>query len=121
MWCCRSQCASRDTGTFVSGEASAVLSRALQPGDRVLVGIPSNGPLAYYLHQRGVDARHLSIDERAARRVFVVVDRGEGQTLERLVGRSVVRDARVFTPPTVLAEFPSSTILVFQRRYASTR
>src|SRR5688572_13500816 len=107
---------SRDTGTFREAEeASAVLSRALQPGDRVLVGIPSNGPLAYYLHQRGVDARHLSIDERAARRVFVVVDRGEGQTLERLVGRSVVYDARVFTPPTVLAEFPSSTILVFQR------
>jgi 4-amino-4-deoxy-L-arabinose transferase-like glycosyltransferase len=113
---------SRDTGTFrEAAEASEALSRALRPGDRVLVGIPSNGPLEYYLHQRGVDPRHLSLDDRVARRVFVVVDRGEGQSLERFVGRSILRDSSVFTPPAVLAEFPASAIFLFQRRDSPTR
>jgi 4-amino-4-deoxy-L-arabinose transferase-like glycosyltransferase len=113
---------SRDTGTYREAEeASDVLARVLRPGDRVLVGIPTNGPLEYYLHRRGVDPRHLTLNEASAQRVFAVVDRAEGQTLPMLVGRSPARDTGIFTPPARVVDLPASSIIVFQRRNVSTR
>ena len=109
----------RDTGTFRDAkEASAVLSRVLQPGDRVLAGIPSNGPLDYYLYRRGVDRAHLSLDEARARRIFVIVDDGEGQTLEQMTAHSAVRDGTRFTPAVTVATLPTSRVYLYQRRDA---
>ena len=108
---------SRDTGTFREAEnAAAELSAVLRPGDRVLAGIPTNGPLDYYLHRHGVDRGHLSLDEAQARRVFVIVDDGEGQTLDRLTAHSGVRDSTHFSGPVVAASFATSRIYLYQRR-----
>jgi 4-amino-4-deoxy-L-arabinose transferase-like glycosyltransferase len=108
---------SRDTGTFREAEdAAAALSAVLRPGDRVLAGIPTNGPLDYYLHRHGIDRAHLSLDEGQARRVFVIVDDGEGQTLDRLTAHSGVRDSTRFSGPVVAASFPASRIYLYQRR-----
>jgi hypothetical protein len=108
---------SRDTGTFREAEdAAATLSPVLRPGDRVLAGIPTNGPLDYYLYRHGIDRGHLSLDEAQARRVFVIVDDGEGQTLDRLTAHSAVRDSTRFTAPVVAASFATSRIYLYQRR-----
>jgi len=112
--------ASRDTGTYRDAEAAAeLLSRVLQPGDLVVAGIPSNGPLDYYLHKQGVDRASVSIER--VRRVFVIVDAGEGQTLDRLTQQSSVRDTTRFTPPVVVATLPLSHIYMYQRRDAAAR
>lgn len=113
---------SRDTSSFrEADDVAAVLSPVLRPGDRILVGFPTNGPLEYYLHKRGVDPGHLTIDANSSHRIFVVVDRSEGQTLEQLVARSPVRDTVAFAPPIRIADLPSSSIFVFQRRDVSAR
>ena len=112
--------ASRDTGTYRDAEAAAeLLSRVLQPGDLVVAGIPSNGPLDYYLHKQRVDRASVSIER--VRRVFVIVDAGEGQTLDRLTQQSSVRDTTRFTPPVVVATLPLSHIYLYQRRDAAAR
>lgn len=112
----------RDTGTYRDAEeASVVLSRLLQPGDRVLAWIPSNGPLDYYLHRQGVDRTHLSLEEERARRIIIVVDGGEGQTLDRMIARSVVRDTVAFGAPTIVATYPASAIYLYQRRGAAQK
>lgn len=111
---------SRDTGTYRDAEEAAVLlSRVLQPGDLVVAGIPSNGPLDYYLHKQGVDRPPVAIDR--VRRVFVIVDAGEGQTLDRLTQQSSVRDTTRFTAPVVVATLPLSHIYLYQRRNAAAR
>jgi hypothetical protein len=107
----------RDTGMYrEADEASAVLAKVLRPGDRVLAGIPTNGPLAYYLDRRGASPDYLTLDERSARRIFAIFDGAEGQDLGQLVARSPVRDSTQFGPPKVVAEFQSSAIVVFSRR-----
>jgi Dolichyl-phosphate-mannose-protein mannosyltransferase len=104
---------SRDTGTYRDApEATAVLSRSLQPGDRVLVALPTNGPL-------GMPASFFSQDERKAQRVVVVVDQGEGQTLDAIVAGSLVRDTTQFAAPTVVARLPGSILVQYVRRNAS--
>jgi 4-amino-4-deoxy-L-arabinose transferase-like glycosyltransferase len=111
---------SRDTGTFRDAdEAAAFLSGVMRPDDLVLAGIPSNGPLDYYLHRRGVDRRSVSYDR--LRRVFVIVDAGEGQTLDQLTTNSSVRDTTRFTPAAVVATLPLSRIYLFERRSVATR
>lgn len=107
----------RDTGTYRDAEQAAIALKAvLQPTDRVLAGLPTNGPLEYYFDRVGVNRAHLLMPERSARRIFVVVDQAEGQSLRGLVARSVVRDPARFAPPTVIASFPTSQVLMFQRR-----
>jgi hypothetical protein len=112
----------RDTGTYVDAEEAArVLRPILQPGDRVVVALPSNGPLAYYLDRAGVSPDHLTIPEQSARRVIMVVDAGEGQTLDALVRQSVVADTLQFVPAALLAKLPRSTLFMYQRRNASPK
>lgn len=111
---------SRDTGTYRDApQAAAVLGRVLQPGDRLLVAIPTNGPLGYYFHRRGITAAFFSADERRANRVVAVVDQGERQTLDDLAARSLVRDTTQFGPPTVIARLPGSLLVQYLRRHAS--
>jgi 4-amino-4-deoxy-L-arabinose transferase-like glycosyltransferase len=112
----------RDTGTFRDAEqASTLLRRVLQPGDLVLVALPANAPLAYYFDRLGVPSTYLSLDERSARRVVVIVNRGEGQTLASVIARSGVRDTARFAPTAILANLPASTIILFQRRDAQAK
>lgn len=112
----------RDTGTYREAEdAATVLKQTIRPGDRVLAGIPTSGPLDYYLHRQGVDRAHLARNETAANRILVVVDAAEGQTLDRLVASSTVRDTTVWSKPAVVATFNASGIFMYQRRNAAAQ
>jgi hypothetical protein len=107
---------SRDTGTYTDAQAAAaVLSTSLRPGDRVLARIPTNGPLEYYLHRAGVDSSFLTLNPARATRLVVVVDSAEGQTLDRVVGRSMLSDRTRYSAPAVLAALGSSKLVVFER------
>ncbi|HEY8175683.1 MAG TPA: glycosyltransferase family 39 protein [Gemmatimonadaceae bacterium] len=112
----------RDTGTYRDAERASLLLRGvLQPGDRVLVELPASAPLAYYFDRLGVPSTYLSLDERSAKRIVVIVNQGEGQTLASVAGRSEVRDTTRFAPTKVLATLPASTIIMFQRRDVATK
>jgi hypothetical protein len=82
----------------------------------VIAAIPTNAPLEYYLDRGGVSPRQLVLPESSARRIVVVVDHAEGQTLERLTARSQVRDTSRFMPAGVIANLTSSGIFMYQRR-----
>lgn len=111
-----------DTGTYRDApDAAAVLARTLGPGDRVLASLPTNAPLAYYFDRAGIPVSALTLDERAAGRVIAVVDQPEGQTLEGVTERSLVRDSTLFAAPTLLARLPSSVLVSFVRRDAAPR
>lgn len=109
----------RDTGVFVDAQATAMqLSRMLQPGDRVLAIIPTNGPLAYYLDRLGVDASYMSLDEDAARRLIVVVDEGEDETVQDILRYSAARDSTQFSA-RLIGKRAKSKVYLFERRNAS--
>jgi 4-amino-4-deoxy-L-arabinose transferase-like glycosyltransferase len=110
----------RDTGTYrEASQAAAVFARVLRDGDLVLVGLPTNAPLAYYLDRLGIPLTVLTQDEKTARRVFAVFDRAEGQDLDRIIGNSGVKDSTLFMRPAMVAELQASVIVVFQRRTPS--
>jgi hypothetical protein len=112
----------RDTGTFVdASRAASALRPMLRPGDRILAAIPSNGPLSYYLDRLGVPQSYLTFDEQRATRVFVVVDQAEQQTLKDVSASSALVSGGRVMPPTVVARFPSSFLVLFERRDAAAK
>lgn len=113
---------SLDTGTYRDASRAAdLLARAIGPTDRVLVSLPTNAPLAFYLEQKGLSSSVMERDERAAGRVYVVVDEAEHQTLDAVAARSIVRDSTRFAPPRLFAQLPSSALIVFDSRNAAKR
>jgi len=113
---------SRETGTYRDASAAAgILARAVGADGRILTSIPTNAPLAYYLERAKVPAEAVLREESSAGRVIAVVDAAEGQTLEGVTARSAVRDTVQFGPPRLLAQLPSSQLVVFERRNAPPR
>jgi hypothetical protein len=91
---------SPETGTLrAAAPMVAILRDRLVPGDVVVAALPASQPLAYYLDREGIPPdRYLRRPGRALlqrpgrallqrRRLFVVVDGAEGQTLQRLLAR----------------------------------
>ena len=81
---------SRETGTMPAAAPMAgILRDRLGPGDAVVTALPADAPLAYYLDRNGVRPgpylRRPSRDLLQRRRLFVVVDAAEGQTLQGLL------------------------------------
>ena len=113
---------SRDTGTYRDAPgAAAQLGRLLGPGDRVMAAVPTNAPLAYYFDRLGLPQGYLAVDDKIAKRVFVVVDQSEAQTLDAVVGRSSVRDSALFEPPAEIAKLSTSHLFLFRRRDTATK
>jgi 4-amino-4-deoxy-L-arabinose transferase-like glycosyltransferase len=107
----------RDTGTYRDAEeAATVLKGVIRPGDRVLAAIPTNGPIAYYFDRVGIAPEHLTLDQTKATRIIAIVDEAEGQSLRAVLGGSPARDSSRFGPAQVVAEFPLSKILLFERK-----
>lgn len=107
----------RDTGTYRDArDAASALSSVLRPDDAIFALIPTNGPLDYYLARAGVPRGNLFLDAGRARRVFVVVDAGEGQTLDHLTRNSIVTDTSRFLPPQLVGQLPTSGIYLYERR-----
>lgn len=110
-----------DTGTYRDASAAVdVLRRSSQPTDRVVLAIPTNAPLAYYLDRAGVPVSLVIRDERTAGRIIAIVNDAEHQTLAGVIARSIARDSTQFVGPRVLARLPTSTLFVFTRRDSST-
>jgi 4-amino-4-deoxy-L-arabinose transferase-like glycosyltransferase len=85
---------SPETGTLrAAAPMAAILRGRLAPGDAVVAALPANEPLAYYLNREGIPPdRYLGHPGRGLlqrRRLFVVVDEAEGQTLRRLLAAFV--------------------------------
>jgi Dolichyl-phosphate-mannose-protein mannosyltransferase len=81
---------SRETGTLpAAASMAAILRDRLGPGDAVLAALPADAPLAYYLDRDGIPPgpylRRPSPDLLRRRRLFVVVDAAESQTLQGLL------------------------------------
>jgi 4-amino-4-deoxy-L-arabinose transferase-like glycosyltransferase len=109
---------SRETGTFRDAQAMAEqLAPNLMPSDVVLAAPPSNAPLSFYFRRSGLTPPRTPLD--SARRVFVIVDVAEGQTLDRLTDGSIVRDTARFTQPRVVGTFTTSGIFLYLRRGSS--
>ncbi|MEK7401714.1 MAG: glycosyltransferase family 39 protein [Gemmatimonadota bacterium] len=108
----------RDTGTFVDAEATALqLSTFLRPGDRVTAATPTDGPLAYYFDRLGVDPAYFRGEEAEARRLVVIVNEGEGETIhEVLQGLAALDTARYAS--SLIANRPRSKVYLFERRDA---
>jgi 4-amino-4-deoxy-L-arabinose transferase-like glycosyltransferase len=111
----------RDTGTYREAEeATAIIRRFIQPRDRVIAAIPTNGPLEYYFDRAGIHRAQLYLDPKAAERAIGVVDLAEGQTLDALVAQSFVRDTATWGAPQLVAELQASMIVYFPRKNAPT-
>jgi hypothetical protein len=109
----------QETGAYRDAERAVdALRPMLQPGDLVVTGGQAGGLMEYYFNRKGVDRSHLAALPSRARRVFVIVDAGSGQTLDQVPVPREVRDSTRFTPPTVAGTLPSSRIFLFQRRNA---
>lgn len=109
----------RDTGTYRDArDAAAALRSVLRPDDAIFALIPTNGPLDYYLEREGVPRGNLFLDGARARRVFVIVDAGEGQTLDHLTRNTIVTDTTRFSAPVLVARLPTSGIYLYERRAA---
>jgi hypothetical protein len=81
---------SPETGTLrAAAPMAAILGDRLAPGDAVVAALPGNQPLAYYLDREGIPpGPYLGPPGRdllQRRRLFVVVDEAEGQTLHGLL------------------------------------
>lgn len=102
----------------VSDETALFLKEKLSPGEAVVVGNPVNYPLRYYFLRYAVPQTVL-YDPRLSNeyvRLWVVVSRSEGQSLEDLLTR--IKAPASFDPATaVLAfEYRTSRLYLLERR-----
>jgi hypothetical protein len=103
----------RDTGAFADAEATAAqIAPVLKQGDRVVAAIPGNGPLSYYLDRLGVDPAYVRLDEADASRLIVVVNEGEGESVD-----DVTSNSKQFIV-TQLVNRPLSKVFLLERRDA---
>jgi hypothetical protein len=110
---------SEDTSTFRdSDRVVTLLTRRLQPGDKVLVAPPADAVLEYQLDRRGLDSARLLYWSRpgATRRFLVVVKTGSRD----YPLTHVLADPRVqgleLSRPRVLRRFPGSVVYETMRR-----
>jgi hypothetical protein len=102
--------ASTSAGTLPDGEKISLLLKAvLREGDQVIAPNPSDEIVAYYFWTHGIPKHYLTASARDARRVFVVVNTQNHQTIE-----SVWRAFGMTVPsppsPRLIARFPSADV-----------
>jgi 4-amino-4-deoxy-L-arabinose transferase-like glycosyltransferase len=116
---------SPQTGTLpAAAPMAAILRDRLAPGDAVVAALPANQPLAYYLDREGISPGPYLVrpgrDLVRRRRLFVVVDAAEGQTLHGLLSAFLPGTAR--TPgrrPRLLGHWKSGSLYQVDLRPAS--
>jgi hypothetical protein len=94
---------SPEAGSFRDAEGTAgFLQSTLREGDVVIATVPSDVPLIYWFHRLGVSDQYLRRDPATARRMFVVVNTSERQTLDFVVReKGIAADTRNATPVRV--------------------
>ncbi len=107
---------SQDTGAFPSARRVVdLLATRIRASDRVLAPIPSNGPLIYYLAERGLDTASLTRPLERADRAFLVLDVSHGQTIQwALSARMIDRDK--FADPVLIGRSGDAQVWSADRR-----
>lgn len=107
---------SQDTGAFPSARGVVdLLATRIRASDRVLAPIPSNGPLIYYLAERGLDTASLTRPLERADRAFLVLDVSHGQTIQwALSGHMIDRDR--FADPVLIGRSGDAQVWSADRR-----
>ena len=107
---------SQDTGAFPNARGVVdVLATRMRASDRVLAPIPSNGPLIYYLAERGLDTASLTRPLDRADRAFLVLDVSHGQTIQwALSSRMIDRDQ--FADPVLIGRSGDAQVWSADRR-----
>jgi hypothetical protein len=91
---------STEAGSFRDAEGTVrFLQSTLREGDVVIATVPSDVPLIYWFHRLDVPDASLRRDPAMARRMFVVVNISERQTLDFVLKeKGIVADTRNATP-----------------------
>jgi len=107
---------SDDTGAFPGARGVVdLLAPRIRPSDRVLAHIPANGPLLYYLAERGLDTASLTLPLERANRAFLVLDGSRGQTIQwALSSRMIDRDR--FAEPVLIGRSGDAQVWSADRR-----
>jgi hypothetical protein len=106
---------STETGTLPSArELTLFLKDRLDSGDRVLARCPSDAPLEYYFKRHGVPRRYLisgtDLPTWDGARLFVVVNRAHGQTLDDFVARYRLDQFADLTSARLLCEADDASV-----------
>ncbi|MFO0845284.1 MAG: glycosyltransferase family 39 protein [Gemmataceae bacterium] len=115
---------STDTGTLRDGDDLAGFLRGqLADGDRVLARCPSDGVLLFYFDRRAVPLRHL-IEPRdlptwQGERLFVVVNKTHGQTLEEMVRRYRLAEVVALESGQMVRDGETATVHLFDTKQAA--
>jgi hypothetical protein len=106
----------QDTGSFPSARGVVVLlAPHLRSGDRVLAPIPSNGPLLYYMSERGLDTASLTVPLIRARRAFLVLDVSRGQSIPWALNSGMI-DRDRFAEPVLIGQAGDAEVWSADRR-----
>ncbi|HEX9442876.1 MAG TPA: glycosyltransferase family 39 protein, partial [Candidatus Binatia bacterium] len=106
---------SNETGTLRDAEAITLFLRGyLRPGDRLLLGIPSDQPLLYYFYRYGVTPEYFIAPLSSSRRVLVLVNLSHGQELARLLERMPFDRSR-FGAPKAVRSYDSAVLYQMDR------
>lgn len=101
---------SNETGTLRDAEKITLfLKEYLRPGDRVLVGVPSDAILTYYFDLYGVPRDYLKSEMVSSKRIWIVVNESSHQTLTGFLD-GIAPLLRDFTSPEILTRHESATI-----------
>jgi hypothetical protein len=109
-----------DTGAFLEAESVAKLvATKLRDGDQVIVNIPSNAPLAYYLTRLNVDyTKYVSVGSGSGARRFIVIN-SDGTTDEQeLLKSPLAQDTARFVLSQV-GVFPKGKLYLLESRDAA--
>jgi hypothetical protein len=107
---------SQDTGAFPSARGVVdLLAPRMRPSDRVLALIPSNGPLIYYMAERGLDTASLTRPLERADRAFLVLDASHGQTIQWALSAGMI-DRDHFTEPVLVGRSGDAQLWSADRR-----
>lgn len=106
---------SPETGTLrAAAPMAAILRDRLAPGDAVVAALPANEPLAYYLDRDGIPPGPYLVrpgrDLLQRRRLFLVVDEAEGQTLHGLLAAFLPGTVRLPGRPRMLGRWESGSL-----------
>jgi hypothetical protein len=107
---------SDDTGAFAGARGVVdLLAPRMRASDRVLALIPSNGPLLYYLAERGLDTASLTLPLERANRAFLVLDGSRGQTIQWALSSQMI-DRDRFADPVLIGRSGDAQLWSADRR-----
>ena len=107
---------SPDTGAFPGARGVVgLLAPHMRASDRLLAPIPANGPLIYYLAERGLDTASLTLPLEKAGRAFLVLDTSRGQTLQWARSAGMIDSSR-FADPVLIGQSGDAQVWSADRR-----